>query len=249
MKLPVIAAVLLAAATARADSPADKLFEEGQARYDAGDYEGAIARFQDAFKLASDPVYLFNIAQSYRKLFDCTHAAEYYQRYLDAATDADPKQRDKVVTFLRDLAPCVDQRKREVEAAREAERKHVEPASPRLVYSERDPGRRYRVAGFGVAGLGAAGLVLGVVFSRRGARLESELHDACTPGCEWTPALDAKDHAGSRANTIAVASYIGGGAALVGGAVLYVLGRSKPKERILVTPVPGGAAISARLRW
>ena len=56
----------------------------------------AIKLFEEAYQLVHDPVFLFNIAQSYRKLYDCMPSAQYYERYLAEATDADESQRGKV---------------------------------------------------------------------------------------------------------------------------------------------------------
>ena len=57
-----------------AQKQADALFEKGLASYQGGKYQDAIAQFKQAYDLVHDPVYLFNIAQSYRKVADCTSA-------------------------------------------------------------------------------------------------------------------------------------------------------------------------------
>src|SRR5262249_59028642 len=82
---------------------ADVLFEQGQAHYQAGEFQAAIPLFKEAYELVHDPVYLFNIAQSYRKVADCLNAFDYYNRYL--SQDPTTKQRDKVTPWLRELHP------------------------------------------------------------------------------------------------------------------------------------------------
>lgn len=249
-------ALLLVAAlcaTAHADN-ASALFDQGQARYEAGDYRGAIALFQEAYGLARDPVYLFNLGQAYRKLFDCVRATEYYQRYLAEATDADDAQRDKVRQLVHELAPCVDERHREVEAARsEVEarlhRPPPPPPPPQPRFVEHDSGRWYRIAGYATAGVGVVALGFAGYETAHSSELSSELHRACANGCDWTAALAVKDRAGTRANHLATAGWIAGGAALAGGVVLYVVGRSKPIERIQITPTAGGATVGASLRF
>jgi tetratricopeptide (TPR) repeat protein len=228
-----------------AQTRADVLFEQGQTHYQAGEYQAAIPLFQEAYELVHDPVYLFNIAQSYRKVADCLNAFDYYNRYL--AQDPTSKQRDKVTAWLRELQPCVEQRHKEQQDARDAEqlrrdaeRRRIEAATPR--FADVDRGGPYRIAGIATASVGLAGLAAGIVYSIRGANLHDELQTTCAKGCNWNdPAIRAKDSAGSRANVYAAVGWIGGGVAALGGVGLYLLGRNR-FERVQVTPT--GVAVS-----
>src|SRR5438093_177956 len=119
-------AIMVFTATAYADrvelppqTKADVLFEHAQASYQAGQYQDAIELFKQAYELVHDPVYLFNLAQSYRKVFDCEAASDYYRRYLGEAPAAENKP--KVQQWLTELQPCVEQRQKEHEAARRGE--------------------------------------------------------------------------------------------------------------------------------
>ena len=255
-------AALTAAAAPAAGAPdvaarpnqarANALFERAQKHYQAGQYSDAIKLFTEAYELVHDPVFLFNLAQSYRKVLDCVKASEYYQRYLTDATDADAKQRERVEQWLREIAPCVEQRREESERARRADeaaraqqaealrRQREEASRPRGI----DRGRQLRIAGMAAAGVGVVGLGLGSVFTIRGAQIKSDLADDCADGCDWSM-LQGKDASGRRANTIAAVGWIGGVLAAGGGVTLYLLGRSRI-ERVQVAPVAGGAAVSAR---
>jgi len=227
---------------------ADTLFEQGQAHYQAGEYQAAIPLFEEAYGLVHDPVYLFNIAQSYRKVADCFNAFEYYNRYL--AQDPTSKQRDKVTAWLRELQPCVEQRHKEQEDAldaealrRDAERRRIEAAKPR--FADVDRGGPFRIAGIATASAGVIGLAAGVAFSIRGSNLQNELQTTCAKGCNWSdPAIRDKDSAGTRANVYAAIGWIGGGGAVLGGVGLYMLGRNR-FEHVQITPVNGGATIGA----
>ena len=243
-------------ATARpGQARANALFERAQKHYQAGQYSDAIKLFTEAYELVHDPVFLFNLAQSYRKVLDCVKASEYYQRYLSDATDADAKQRERVEQWLREIAPCVEQRREESERARRADeaeraqqaevlrRQREEASRSRGI----DRGRPLRIAGMAAAGVGVVGLGLGSVFTIRGAQIKSELADDCADGCDWSM-LQGKDASGRRANTIAAVGWIGGVLAAGGGVTLYLLGRSRI-ERVQVAPVAGGAAVSARLSF
>lgn len=234
---------------------ADALFERAQKHYQAGQYTDAIKLFTEAYELVHDPVFLFNLAQSYRKVLDCVKASDYYQRYLADATDADAKQRERVEQWLREIAPCVEQRREEAELARKAEeaeraRKEEELRRQReeaARVQHIDRGRPFRLAGIAAAGVGVVGLGLGLGFSIHGSQLKSELAKDCADGCDWDMLHD-KHAAGERANTIAVIGWVGGVLAAGGGVTLYLLGRSRA-EQVQVAPVAGGAAVSARLSF
>lgn len=235
---------------------ADVLFEKGQGLYQAGQFQAAIPLFQEAFDLVHDPVYLFNIGQSYRKILDCEKASDFYAKYLAAATDADAKQRDKVAGWVRELQPCVDQRQKDREAVERAEeqerarqaaelQRRTAPPSTREV----DRGRTLRISGLVLGGGGVVGLGVGTAFALRGRGLRNELRDACAVTCDWTdPAVRDKDSAGQRANTISAIGWIGGGAFVLAGAALYLWGKTKT-ETITVSPSATGATVSARLTF
>jgi tetratricopeptide (TPR) repeat protein len=235
---------------------AGALFERALKHYQAGQYSEAIKLFAEAYELVHDPVYLFNLGQSYRKVLDCVKASESYQRYLTDATDADAKQRERVEQWLREIAPCVEQRREETERARRAEeaeraRRAEEERQRQLAAASRpreiDRGRGFRIAGLVAAGVGAAGLGLGGWFSVRGSHIKAELADECRDGCDWELLRD-RNAAGERANTIAAIGWIGGGVAAAGGVALYLLGRSRI-EHVQIAPVQGGAALAARLSF
>lgn len=263
MRCAVTLCLVLASTLAFAGEPvdpakqksADVLFEKGQALYQAGQFQAAIPLFQEAFDLVHDPVYLFNIGQSYRKVLDCEKASEFYARYLAAATDADAKQREKVQGWIRELAPCVDQRQQDREAVKRAEALARErqqggggapiPARTEVV----DRGRPLRIGGIAFAGVGVLGLGVGTAFMLRGRSLRRDVDSACKVGCGWDdPEIQDKDAAGRRANTFAAIGWIGGGAAILTGAALYWWG-TKKAETITVSPSATGATVSARFTF
>jgi tetratricopeptide (TPR) repeat protein len=246
----LLVGLALTAGVARADTvdpqtqaKADALFEKAQAHYQAGEYQAAIELFKSANDLVHDPIYLFNLAQSYRKVLDCVAATDYYRRYLDAAPTA--PNRDKVDGWIRELAPCVDERTAEHDAAvREQERaKAAADAAARAarpkVYV--DQGRTARLAGIVAGGVGVVGLALGIGFAADGSHLADELAKDCASGCSWN-AHEATDSAGRRANAISAVGFVGGGIAAIAGVGLYYYGRTK--AAIEVTPVGVSAKVA-----
>jgi tetratricopeptide (TPR) repeat protein len=265
MTRALVFVMVVVASSAYADTPtkveltpqnkADVLFERAQANYQAGQFQAAIELFKQAYELVHDPVYLFNLAQSYRKVLDCEAAFDYYNRYLTDAPQAENQA--KVRQWLTELQPCVEQRQKEHEAARKGEeaerlRREDEERKRRAAMTREttvDNGGALRIAGLVTAGVGGAGLIAGVIYGVKGSNLKSDLATTCMAGCRWDdPAIQGMDKDGRRANTIAKIGYIGGGIAAVVGVGLYVFGRTRV-EHITVAPAEGGATVSAQLRF
>jgi tetratricopeptide (TPR) repeat protein len=71
-----------AATPAETKAHARRLFEQGQAHYDLGEYDDAIAAFREAYEISSAPALLFNIAQSHRLKGDCARALQVYRHFV-----------------------------------------------------------------------------------------------------------------------------------------------------------------------
>jgi tetratricopeptide (TPR) repeat protein len=78
------------AAPASADgrAHAKRLFEQGQAHYDLGEYDEAIAAFREAYEISSAPALLFNIAQAHRLKGDCPRALQVYRHFVRLDPDS-----------------------------------------------------------------------------------------------------------------------------------------------------------------
>ena len=63
-------------------SRADELLRVGLARYDAGDFAGAVAAFEEGYAVEPRPTFLFAAAQAERRSGDCPRAIELYDRFL-----------------------------------------------------------------------------------------------------------------------------------------------------------------------
>ena len=76
--------LLPAAAQAQAPAAAGARshYERGTSFYNLGQFEEAIAEYRKGYELKADPVFLFNIAQSYRQLSANDKALFFYRRYL-----------------------------------------------------------------------------------------------------------------------------------------------------------------------
>lgn len=77
-------------AAAQADDPRRALAEYKLAttHYNLNEFEDAIKHYREAYRLKSDPAFLFNIGQSYRQLGDYDNAIRFYRSYLRDLPDA-----------------------------------------------------------------------------------------------------------------------------------------------------------------
>lgn len=180
---PTMATATTMATTMAPSADADALYEEGRKDFSQGLYKSAIEKFEVAFKRSKDPLILYNIGQSYKKLYEDDAQVEYLKKARTALKDyvaavekdpglgADPEEVKPVLAEIdaeigrREPAPTV-------EGPTEPE-----PAPTR---KGEDPGKKLRLAGIGMMGGGGAllvvGGILGGVFAAKGGRLSTELN-------------------------------------------------------------------------
>lgn len=225
--LALFALVIASPAGAQPAEPGEAAYQEGRQLYDLREWDKAIAKFKEAYRLRSDAASLFNIAQAYRLKGDCVEAIGSYKTYKrNFATAPNIEAVDK---FIVDLEPC-------------AKAQSAKPAhdTPEPVFEDR--GATRRKLGLGVAGAGVVLVGTGIVF---GVMAKSR-SDAVTNGGDVAnpqPFDPSLERAGKRYELLAIIAWSVGGAAVVGGGVLYVMGRNAERTRVSATPVRGGALI------
>jgi len=245
----------------RAAGPAavdpDLLYEEGRKDFNSGFYKSAIEKFEAAHRKSKDPLILYNIGQTYKKLYDEEPKVEFLKKARGALRDyvtaiekdpglgADPDE-------VKPVLETIDAELARLAAAETPAGPAEEPATdvPKPV----DPGKKLRLAGIGLMGGGGAVLVvggiLGGVFAAKGARLSENLDGLyvqqtqmnCpalqadeTPACATLRGDVASTRAdGVKSNNLAVVSFgvVGGLGALllIGGIVSYSLGKKRSAE-------------------
>jgi tetratricopeptide (TPR) repeat protein len=253
MRRVVIAAVLAgwsALASAQGKSAAE-LFTEGQQRYAAGDYLVAADKFEAAYALDPDPAYLFNVAQAYRFGNACAKAATSYKAFL--AKVPNPPNATKVQQYLEQSEDC---------ANKQAAAQRPAPPTPEPVVvlpppppPEQHPGRTQRIAGIGVAAFGVVALGAAGYFTWRAHDDANQREALCAPDfamgttCAWTQAREDRDNDlhddGHTSQTLARVGWAVGGAALIGGVVLYVLGRDSEQGHGSIAIVPSTDGVMA----
>lgn len=257
MRIGLIAAAVIGLLASEAGAQPGKVaaqaaFAEGQQRYAAGEYLPAASKFEAAYAADPDPVYLFNVAQAYRLGRQCPKAVSYYKRFLAAVPN--PPNLTKVNQYLEQSQACAN-----AMAPVEPVTTTTPPPEPLVTAplvteqpASDDPGRSRRWVGIGAMVLGGAALGFGAFYTTEASRLTGERQEArtkclsnpCAPG--YGDAIDAE---GERAERRAQISYAVSGAAVIGGVVLYVLGRSSERSTVAVIPTADGAVAVGAFRF
>ena len=243
-----------AAGPAAAD--ADQLYEEGRKDFNSGFFKSAIEKFEAAHRKSKDPLILYNIGQTYKKLYDEEPKIEFLKKARGAL-------RDYVTAIEQDpgLGADPDEVKPVLERI-DAELARLEPAAAPegpveapvadVPKTDVDPGKKLRLTGIGLMSGGGVVLVLGGilggVFAAKGRTLGDKLtglYDQQTsmmcpasrlagepPGCEPLRTDVTTTRAdGERSNKLTGVSLgvVGGLGALllIGGIVSYSLGKKR----------------------
>ncbi len=109
----VILSITCTAGLAIADeTTARKLFDDGERAYNLGEFDKAVGLFKQAYEQRPDPVYLFNVAQTYRQMGDCKQAVFFYKRYIalkeqDTKKPLKPERKAELENRIAELEECV----------------------------------------------------------------------------------------------------------------------------------------------
>ncbi|MEO8551518.1 MAG: hypothetical protein ABI678_16185 [Kofleriaceae bacterium] len=259
-----IAAALLAS-TAHAQAPDDAMSVPEKARLLAdrgrqlqrdGKFSEALEAYKAAYVLAPSPGLLFNLAQVYRLNGDCDDASWMYRRFLDTNPRDDLRQ--LVNEHLEKLQACTHTGFR-ASVDTPALPREVSPAAmpsqpPRTTGGtgepvDESPGRGKLKAGTYLMVGGGVALAVAAGFAIDASLAANDVADAYKGGVRH-PDLRALDDRGRRDDTITAVAGITGGLALVGGAVLYGLGRHDDHEQhVVVVPHRNGGEVKVAWRF
>ena len=238
IRAPSLALLLALARTAAADPAAEASAAntEGLRLYDIHEWDAAIAKFKEAYRLRPDALSLFNLAQANRLKGDCNEALQFYRTYRRNY----PEQANipKVEKFITEMEGCAHKPAPVVVAPVVVAPVVAPPPGKQLPPPVTEPSHGKQLAGMAVAGAGTLAVVIGVVFAVKASQKADEVTHLMGM---WQPALQSD---GQRDAHVSVAMFAVGSAAIIGGAALYVLGRASAAEHVSVIPQHGGAAIA-----
>jgi hypothetical protein len=251
-------------AESKGKQTAESHYNKGMTAYNLGHFQEAIEEFEKAYELRSEPIFLYNIAQSHRQNGNPQRAIFFYRRYLDA--DTTTKKKPEVEKRILDMQNELNaQREREAAATAPPPQPMVAPQpaiapqpapmlapQPRVVENatvpneEPNQGRGLRIGGIVVAGVGVAGVAAGIVMVLHGNSLHDE---SITPGA---PFDSAKFDSAKTYRTVGWIALGVGAAAVATGVTLTIVGshagssKSSVALAPLVAPGTAGAAVLGR---
>ena len=271
--LIVMTLLALSAGMALADDSgsAREHYVKGTRAYDLGLYDEAIAEYMAAYKIKDDPAFLFNLGQAHRLANHPAEALRFYRTYLAKVPDA--PNRAEVEAKMAEMSRRVEQQKQPpaepvpdkapaepapaappVEASRADAPPSVAPATAPVALTEpapaapTRPGRGLRIGGIASAAGGLALVGIGIAFGVRAKQAGDDLTRLDEQNGVFDP---AKETAGKRDQGLAVVCVGLGAAAIVTGAVLYILGARRGAESpraFVISPSVAAHSAGATLR-
>jgi hypothetical protein len=251
------------------DKPLGKQkFADGKVKYAAGDYRGAAELFEAAYKADPDPAYIFNVGQAYRRSAeakspgaprDCQKAMLASKKFLAQMPEAPNKP--EVDGYIKETTACAGSLATEmvepVPIGKPIERPIEKPIERPLPPVEHAGTSTLQWTGLGVGGVGAVVLGIGIYYTVKGYQTGSEHDDLVNQVMDGTSTDQDRDKArirqledlGPKQNTKAYAGWGIGGALVIGGALLYVLGGKPKEQKLLVAPSKDGAMVLGSFRF
>lgn len=239
--------------TARADDvqTAREHFERGTRLYDLGQYADAAKEYEAAYKAKDDPALLFNCGQAYRGAGEPEKAIGFFKSFLRRMPDA--PNRSEVEARIAELQRAVEIQRRSNSRPPQGT---LPPSSMQIIVQtthttraanadELHAARTKRIAGLAVGAVGIAALGVGGAF----VGLASNANGRIVQGDTWSSSQQSARN-GYEAGSIAC--FAVGGAAVVTGLTLYLVGRHEERrkysdEKIQFTPAVGPHAAGASL--
>jgi tetratricopeptide (TPR) repeat protein len=230
---------------------ASKLSDQAIEKFQAKDYDGAVALFEQAYGIDPNPNYLFNIGRVYEEAGTLDKAVEFYAKFVKQP-GVDLDSREVALERLKVLRAILEEttEKPPEEPKDEPKDDPVVETPPEPVVDEDAQRKRkaMRGAGFGLLGVGAAALIGGGVAGGLAQGDHNKAGEVADPA-DGVPLLESSQTKSLAANVL----FGVGGALALTGVILVAVGFSKPKptSRVAVMPSfgPRGGGVAVRLRF
>ena len=204
-----------------------------------------------AVSIPPSPQLLSNIGTEYQNAQNPTKALEYFCLYLEKepagnlAGYASSKAKALTSELGRSTAEA-DLCKAPVAPPVVTTTTVTQTVTPAVVVETRDPGKPLKVTGAVTATVGLVVLGFGLYFGKQALDHDREISNH--PADEmWMDNIAAYEADGRRYQKLQIAFDITGGALIVAGAALYLIGRSKAPTEVTVTPTASASAAGLSL--
>jgi hypothetical protein len=253
--LRVLAVLAMLAVTSYAQPPTaaqkqqvQDLIKRAIAKSQAGDHEGAIKDYLDAYNIVALPILLSNVGSEYKQLKKPVDALRYFCMYLDkdpTGTNASYVTAEaKVQQTELGMDGEVCAKPKEPVKVDPPVGPTTTPAGGQLTGTEQpivkpaaDGGKTIRLVGLGIGGAGVATLGVGVFFGLK-AKHNSDIISNHDPDEEWPENIKQIEDDGAAFEKKQILFTVIGGALVATGVVVYVIGRSKKSSETSLTVTP-----------
>ena len=272
--MPVARAQPAASASDATRAAARRKLVEGVDAMKRGDFQAALARFEEAYALVPSPKIHYDFGLAYVGLDRPAEAVTAFERFLAEASDAPQDKREKATSLLSTLrarvaetsghgngeaadptapppgppAPAPEMRPDAVSSLAQTESAAVRNDEPTTVATtpDQDPLRVRRITAVSVGAAGVGLVAAGLVFGLLARRESDSLTQDSQMGTPSHPTLFdlGKESRGVAYERLEIIGLVAGGIAVAAGATIYAFSR----RRVAVEPVAGHALAGATLR-
>lgn len=238
-----MASATASAAAVEDDPTPEQLYDEGRKAYRLGDFETAVAKWEQAYDLSDNGLLLYNISLAYKGLYTITNdiadlrraraILDNFIKVAKANPDIDP---DDAPERLAELDQMIADAEKAAEEDKPPPPVIIQPSEGDQLREKMgpDPGRKLRLAGMGTmiggGALALSGVASAAVLAIKSAEFKSKLENSIAEqGNEGCSSDDTSDTCvriqgeietwrenGNKANTLAVALGVGlGGAGVI----------------------------------
>lgn len=207
----------------------------------------------DLFLDTRDPTYIFNQGRCFQQNNRYEDAISRFREYLRKATSITPQERADTERYIEECQrllqapqPPVSPTAPQIPPAAASDGSSAPPPASALPLvpvtsasaTPTDSGRGLRIAGIGVGAAGLASVGIAVYYYTRARAMSDKVSSSDNPSA-------ADQQAGKDAETMQWIFYTAGGASLVAGTVMYVLGSSSSRRGSVtsVSPVLGPSLV------
>lgn len=250
----LVSAPVLAQPTAQQKQAAGDLTKQAITKSNAGDHEKAVELYLQAYAIVPLPVLLTNVATEYQKLKKPVESLKYFCMYLkEDPTGQNASYATAQAKLLQFEAGNKDVTDETVCDPPKPKPEEVEPVAPvqqppppETKVERTDGGGTLRVAGIGLGVAGLASLGVGIYFGLKAKDISDQITNHPKTE-EWPAEIQELEEEGQAHENKQIIFMVAGGAVLVTGIALYVVGRSKKSSGESVTLVPTATQQSAGL--
>ncbi len=190
-------------------------FELGRSHYRLGEYEQAIHEFEEGYKLSPQPLFLYNIAQSARRIGQLPKALEFYRKFL--AIDPKAPERREVEQHIAEIEEAIKATPPPVPPPQIVE---PPPPSAAPVVVVRHRSRPQLIAGLTLLGTSLIALSIGAGFTALAVQKNNQLSNP-VPGTVFQRSVQDERNTDE---SVAVGMWSVGGASLIAGVALTAAG-------------------------